>query len=137
MRTRKHYFEVLEKLANAICVCNANGEIMMYNKALVEQWGWRPTIGRMLSDDEWKILRRDGSEFDLTGYITRRAVKAVLSVDQVDVLLVGRDGCSRNAVLHSSMLYDVYGNFNGSINMLTDDFDHEDRKSLHDFASLS
>lgn len=110
---------------------------MMYNKALVEQWGWRPTIGRMLSDDEWKILRRDGSEFDLTGYITRRAVKAVLSVDQVDVLLVGRDGCSRNAVLHSSMLYDVYGNFNGSINMLTDDFDHEDRKSLHDFASLS
>lgn len=137
MRTRKHYFKVLEKLANAICVCNANGEILMYNKALVEQWGWRPTIGSSFDDDNWKILRRDGSEFDLAGYITRRAVKAVLSVDQVEVMLVGKDGCSRNAVLHSSMLYDVYGNFNGSINMLTDDVDHIDRQSLEDFASLS
>ena len=109
----------------------------MYNKALVEQWGWRPTIGSSLDDDNWKILRRDGSEFDLAGYITRRAVKAVLTVDQVEVMLVGKDGCSRNAVLHSSMLYDVYGNFNGSINMLTDDVDHIDRQSLEDFASLS
>ena len=59
--SEKQYLDLIENLPAAVYTCDAEGRILIYNKAAGSLWGRKPELGKDLWCGSWKIYNPEGN----------------------------------------------------------------------------
>ncbi|MEJ6982263.1 PAS domain S-box protein [Pedobacter sp. P351] len=116
----KHYKELIRELPVATYSCDAEGRILIYNKAAAELWGREPEIGKDLWCGSGKIYTMSGELLPLDCCAMAIALKEGKLVPQREIIIERPNGDKRNVIPHPVPLIDSSGQVTGAVNMLTD-----------------
>ncbi len=111
--------ELIEGLPVAIYRCDADGYVLVYNKAAVELWGRAPEIGKELWCGSWKIFKTDGTPLPLAECPMAIALKEGRIINP-EIIIERPDGERRNIIPHPQPIYDTSGKLIGAVNTLID-----------------
>ncbi len=128
MEPDKQYARTIQKLSDAIYVCDVEGYVTLYNKAAADLWGREPELGKDLFCGSWKIYNRDGSDLQPQHHPIAITLREKKTVQGTEIIIHRPDGTTRNVIPYSSPLFDVEGHFAGAVNMLVDITGRSDRK---------
>jgi PAS domain-containing protein len=120
MEIDSQYTRTIEKLSDAIYICDTSGYIKFYNKAAVNLWGRVPEVDKDLFCGSWKITNKDGTRLPRENSPMAITLKEKRSVQGAEIIIQRPDGSSRLVIPYSSLLYNVRGEFAGAVNMLID-----------------
>lgn len=118
--SEKHYEELIRELPVATYSCDAEGRILIYNKAAAELWGRVPEIGKDLWCGSGKIYTMDGDLLPLDSCAMAVALKEGRQVAHTEIIIERPNGDKRNVIPHPVPLIDSSGRVTGAVNMLTD-----------------
>ena len=139
--SKKQYAHLVQNLPSAVYTCDANGRILLYNKAAVELWGREPELGKDVWCGSWKIYDKEGNDLPLVQCPMARAMKEGRSIFGEEIIIERPDGTRRNVNPYPSPTLDEAGNVMGAINMLIDITDQRkievENKKLGFVASLT
>ncbi|MRG47916.1 PAS domain S-box protein [Chitinophaga sp. SYP-B3965] len=119
-RQELEYRLLIQDLPIAIYTTDAEGRIMLFNKAAAELWGRKPEIGKDLWCGSWKIYNLDGTEMALEDCPMAITLKEGRPVSGVEIIVVRHDGTTRHVKPHPRPLFNEEGELKGAINMLAD-----------------
>lgn len=114
------YRQLMQDLPAAMYTTDAEGRIMLFNKASVELWGREPEIGKDLWCGSWKIYQPDGTELPLDNCPMAITLREGRAVTGVEIIVVRPDGSKRHVVPHPRPLFNEEGELIGAVNMLVD-----------------
>jgi PAS domain S-box-containing protein len=120
MESERKYERVIQNLAEAIYICDADGHIKLYNRAAAEIWGREPELGKELYCGGWHVLDVNGQAIPVESNPLVQAYKEGKPIHGSDVIIQRPDGSIRQVIQFSTPLYDSSGNFIGAVNMLVD-----------------
>ncbi len=112
------YRQLVEGLPMAVCTCDKEGRIELYNAAAEALWGRKPETGDLWCGS-WKISKPDGTVLSLDEYPMATVLKKGIIV-QTEVIIERPDGSRRNVIAHPQPVYDSSSNIVGAMNMLQD-----------------
>ncbi len=116
-----YYQQLLEGLPAAFYTCDANGHILLFNKAAVELWGREPEIGKDMWCGSWKIYQPDGiTPLPPDQCPMAIALKEGRSVIGEEIVIERPDGLRRHVQPNPVPIFDSQGNVTGAVNMLVD-----------------
>ncbi|MEP7143224.1 MAG: PAS domain S-box protein [Ferruginibacter sp.] len=114
------YRQLVEGLQTAVYTTDAQGRIMLYNKAAADLWGREPEIGKDLWCGSNKIYNNDGTDlaFDSSPMaVTLRGGRPVIGEE---IIIVRPDGGLSNVAPYPQPFFDENGKIIGAVNMLVD-----------------
>ncbi len=114
------YRSLIETLETPLYTTDAEGRIMLYNKAAVKLWGREPEIGKDLWCGSYKIFKPDGTNLPLDSCPMAVCLKEHRPVYGEEILVARPDGSLRNVAPHPQPLFDNAGKITGAVNMLVD-----------------
>lgn len=118
--SEKNYWNLIQNLPAAVCTCDTEGNILLYNKAAVKLWGREPKIGT----DKWfegiKKYDKDNIIIPYHSIPLEQSVKEGRLIYGEEIIIEGSDGVRRNVISHPSPTFDSAGNLTGAVNMLID-----------------
>ncbi len=117
---KKNYEELIRELPVAAYSCDAEGRILIYNKAAAELWGREPEIGNDLWCGSWKIYSTDGDLIPHESSAMAGALKEGRVINHKEIIIERPNGDKRNVIPHPVPLIDSSGRITGAVNMLTD-----------------
>jgi two-component system, chemotaxis family, CheB/CheR fusion protein len=117
MENEKQYGKTIQRLPDAVYVCDASGYVKLFNKAAAELWGREPQIGKDLYCGSLKILSADGTFLPLEKYPAARLLKEHQPVSNAEILIQRPDGSVRLVRHTSEPVYDKFGELDGAVNM--------------------
>jgi PAS domain S-box-containing protein len=114
------YDQLIQALPAAIYTCDAQGHILIYNKAAADLWGREPEIGKDLWCGSWKIYLPNGTPLPLDQCPMAIALKEGRAIENEEIIVERPDGLKRNIMPHPKPFFDSSGNVVGAVNMLVD-----------------
>jgi len=132
--SEKRYSDLIQNLPAAIYTSDAEGRVMLYNKAAANFWGCAPEIGIDYWCKDCKTYKADGTliPFDISPMaltlIERRPIFGE------EIIIESINGINCHVLPYSTPTYDSYGNLTGAVNML---IDITDRKKTQEELQIS
>jgi PAS domain S-box-containing protein len=120
LETVQLYRQILQGLPAALCVCDAEGRVTLFNQAAQELWGRAPTIGQDFWCGSWRIYRPDGTPLPLDQCPMAVSLREKRAVRGDEILIERPDGSRRHVLPHPEPIRDADGMVVGAINMLVD-----------------
>lgn len=118
--SKKSYRELIENLPVATYSCDADGRIMIYNKAAAALWGREPEIGKDLWFGSWKVYGLDGNPIPLKSCPMALVLKEGKAVIGEEIIIERSNGDKVNVLPYPVPIFDSSGRISGAINMLMD-----------------
>lgn len=119
------YRQLVQGLPAAVYTCDAEGHIMLYNKAAAVLWGREPEIGKDLWCGSWRIYQTDGKPLPLDSCPMAIALREGKPVYGEEIIVERPDGVRRNVLPHPEPIFDAGGAIIGAVNMLVDITEHK------------
>lgn len=119
IEVKEQYTQLVENLPEAIYACDANGKIIMYNKAAIAMWGREP------DEKKDKYFIWDGVENKNDFDTVEIAIKEKKTIKGKDIVLKKPDGSLRNIIPQSVPIFDAEGAINGVITIIIDNTDRK------------
>lgn len=117
---KKRYRELIENLPVATYSCDAEGRIVIYNKAAVALWGREPEIGKDKWCGSWKIYNENGKPLPLDLCPMAIVLKEGRSIINKELIIERPNGTQLNVLPYPVPIFDSSGQITGAINMLMD-----------------
>lgn len=118
--SKKRYEELIQNLPVATYSCDAEGKIVIYNKAAVALWGRKPEIGKDLWCGALNTHDKKNNRIAFDSYPMIVALKEGKQVVGEEIIIERPDGESRNVMLYPVAFVDASGQMTGAVNVLTD-----------------
>lgn len=118
--SKKSYRELIENLPVATYSCDADGRIMIYNKAAAALWGREPEIGKDLWFGSWKVYGLDGNPIPLKSCPMALVLKEGKALIGEEIIIERSNGDKVNVLPYPVPIFDSSGRISGAINMLMD-----------------
>jgi PAS domain S-box-containing protein len=122
--SEKRYRELVHSLPGAICTCDANGRITMYNDAAALLWGRTPAPGTPVRDVVDRAYRPDGSPLPADQLPLSIALREGRPLRGEEIIIQRPDGTQRTVLAHPVPTRNAAGVIDGGINMLIDITEH-------------
>ncbi|WP_165932691.1 PAS domain S-box protein [Flavobacterium cellulosilyticum] len=117
--SEKRYRELIHNLPIAIYACDADGRILLYNKAAVDIWGREPKIGVDLWCGSSKIFTLENDLIPLDSCPMALLLKTGM-VQKGEGIIEKISGDRRVVTIHPVPFYDLKGKITGAVNLMTD-----------------
>jgi PAS domain S-box-containing protein len=114
------FHQVVEALPAAVYVTDAEGRITYYNKAAVELWGYRPTLGDSRWCGSWRLYWLDGTPMAHDECPMAMAIKENRAITGMEAYAERPDGSRVRFMPFPKPLHDETGTLIGAVNMLVD-----------------
>jgi len=118
--SEKRYRELIHKLPVATYYCDAEGHILLYNKAAAALWGREPEIGK----DKWcgylNAYNKNGNPLPPDMYPMAIALKEGRAITDQEMIVELHNGDKLNIVPNPVPFLDSSGRITGAVNMLID-----------------
>ncbi|MCC6361634.1 MAG: PAS domain S-box protein [Phycisphaerales bacterium] len=111
---------VIEALPAAVYMCDAEGEITLYNAAAAALWGRTPIVGAERWCGASRLLTRDGELLAPDRCPMAVAVREARGIHAAEVMVERPDGTRRYALAHPQPILDSAGRVVGGVNMILD-----------------
>ena len=118
--SKKSYRELIENLPVATYSCDADGRIMIYNKAAVALWGREPEIGKDFWFGFWKVSGLDGKPIPLESCPMAVVLKEGKAIIGEEIIIERTNGDKLNVLPYPVPIFDSSGQINGAVNMMVD-----------------
>ena len=118
--SENRYRNLVNSLSAAVYTTDAEGRIMLYNKAAADLWGRNPEIGKDLWCGSYKIQNVNGSPLPLDTCPMAICLKENRPVYNEEIIVIRPDGSMRHVAPHPQPIFDTSGKMTGAINMLVD-----------------
>jgi len=118
--TKTLYKQLIMELPVATYSCDADGKIIIYNKAAAELWCGEPQIGADRWYDLLEICNHEGKQLSIESCPTYIALKEGRTTSGSEVLIQTVGAEPRYVIPHAVPYIDALGNITGAVNMLTD-----------------
>ena len=118
--SKQEYVHMIQNLPVAIYTCDAEGKILLYNKAALELWGRYPVLDTDAWCGSWKIYDNDSTPIPFAGCSMARAIKEGRDVHGEEIIIERPDGTRRNVIPYPSPNFNSRGVVTGAINVLID-----------------
>ena len=115
-----NFHQVVEALPAAVYVTDAEGRITYYNKAAVELWGYRPTLGDSRWCGSWRLYWLDGTPMAHDECPMAMAIKENRAITGMEAYAERPDGTRVRFMPFPKPLHDETGALIGAVNMLVD-----------------
>jgi PAS domain S-box-containing protein len=119
-QSEERYRHLVHALPAAICTCDAQGRIMLYNQAAVALWGKEPEIGKDLWCGSWRIYKPDGTPLPLDECPMSVAIREDRPNHGQEIMVERPDGTRRFVMVYPHPLHGARGQLTGAVNMLVD-----------------
>jgi PAS domain S-box-containing protein len=132
--SEKKYSDLIQNLPAAIYTSDAEGRVMLYNKAAANLWGCAPQIGIDYWCKDCKTYKADGTliPFDISPMALTLIERRPIFGEEIIIESINGDNC--HVLPYSTPTYDSYGNLTGAVNML---IDITDRKKTQEELHIS
>lgn len=118
--SQANYQQLVDGLPVPIYTCDAEGRILIFNKAAVKLWGREPEIGKDLWCGSWKIYRPDGSPLPLDECPMAVALTEGRPVLGEEILVERPNGERIYVAPHPYPIFSESGKLAGAVNLLMD-----------------
>ncbi len=118
--SEKRYRELIVNLPVATYSCDAEGHILIYNKAASALWGKEPEIGKDKWCGFWKIYNKDGNPIPFDKRPMAIALKEGRIITDQEVIIERPNGEKVNILTHPVPSLDSNGQVTGAVNVLID-----------------
>jgi len=118
--SEKRYWELIENLPLATYSCDAEGHILVYNKAAADLWGREPKIGKDKWSEFWKVHNKNGNPLPVDMCPVGIALKEGRAITDQEIIVERPNGDKLNIVPHPVPFMDSAGRITGAVNMLID-----------------
>jgi PAS domain S-box-containing protein len=116
----KQYRDLIHNLPVAAYSCDAEGHILIYNKAAVALWGREPEIGKDLWCGSWNIYNKRNYPIPIDLCPMAVALKEGVPVLGEEIIIERPNGDKRNVLPYPVPFLDAYGTVTGAVNVLAD-----------------
>jgi len=123
--SEKRYKQLIEEMPGAVYTCDAEGRIILYNKAAAELWGREPIIGKDLWCGSMQIFDKEGNPIEPDECPMAQTIKKGIPVRGAEIIVAKPNGELRDVQPHPFPLFDEDGKMQGAINMLIDITSHK------------
>ena len=121
LRKREQAFrQLLEALPAAVYTTDAGGRVTFFNRAAVDIWGSRPSLGHTQFGGTWPLFYLDGRPMPDEECPLALALKADRPIRGIEVIGERPDGSRVRFIPYPTPLHDESGNLVGAVNMLID-----------------
>jgi PAS domain S-box-containing protein len=118
--SEKRYRELIQNLPVAAYSCDAEGHILVYNKAAATLWGREPKIGKDKWSGSWKVYNKNGNPLPQDMCPIAIALTEGRAITDQEILVERPNGDKLNIVPHPVPFMDSSGRITGAVNMLID-----------------
>ena len=118
--SEKRYRELIENLPVATYSCDAEGRIMIYNKAAVALWGREPEIGKDMWCGSWNIYSVNGNTIPLELCPMAAALREGKAIISEEIIIEHPTGDKRNVIPYPVPFIDDEDRITGAVNVLID-----------------
>lgn len=118
--SRQEYVHMIQNLPVAIYTCDAEGKILLYNKAALELWGRVPQPETDTWCGSWKIYDNDNVPIPVDTCSMAKAIREGKNVHGDEIIIERPDGTRRNVIPYPSPNFNSKGIVTGAINVLID-----------------
>lgn len=112
------YKNLIHNLPVATYSCDADGRIVLYNKAAALLWGREPELGKDLWCNSWKSTINHPALFNLCSLVT--ALKEEDPILSEEIIIERPNGDKRNALLYPVPFQNTQGGITGAVIVLSD-----------------
>jgi PAS domain S-box-containing protein len=116
----QYYRRLVERLPAAVCMCDAEGRITLFNDAAVMLWGRSPAIGKDLWCGSWRVFRPDGPPLPLESCPMAVSLREKRALVGEEIIIERPDGSRRHVLPHSEPIFDGSGGLVAAVNVLVD-----------------
>jgi PAS domain S-box-containing protein len=125
--SEQQHRQLVRSLPAAVCTCDAEGRMTLYNDAAVSLWGRAPKLGGERWCGSYRIFQPDGSPLPLDQCPMAIALREGRSLRDAEIVIEREDGSRRFVLANPEPIRDSTGALLGAVNMLVD---ITDRKQL-------
>ncbi|MFV8342636.1 PAS domain S-box protein [Flavobacterium sp. XS2P39] len=118
--SEKRYWELIQNLPVATYYCDAEGRIMIYNKAATVLWGREPEIEKNLWCGSWNLYDKNNNSIPLELCPMAIVLKGGREIVRDEIIIERPNGDKRNVVPYPVPFIDAAGRITGAVNVLTD-----------------
>lgn len=128
LESQKKYEQLIQSLPSAVYTTDAEGRVLLFNRAAVELWGRVPEPGKDLWCGSWKIFKTSGDPLPLDSCPMAIALRTGKSITKADIIIERPDGVRRRVSANPRPLFDLKGKLTGAVNMLVDVTEQKERE---------
>lgn len=132
--SEKQYLDLIQHFPAAVYICDAEGNMRLYNQAARELWGIEPEPGKPLWCSPWKVYTDDLRPFPPESCPMVRAINEGRNIAGEEIIIERPDGTTRHVIPHSSPNFNSSGEVTGATNILIDITDR--KKAEHEALTL-
>ncbi len=118
--SEKMYRDLIHKLPVATYSCDAEGRIVLYNKAAVALWGREPKRGKDLWNNSWCIYNNKKSPVPLNLCSMAKVLKDGDPILNQEIMIERPDGEKRSVLPYPVPFRDTEGQITGAVIVLAD-----------------
>jgi PAS domain S-box-containing protein len=112
--------QLVNALPVALYTCDAQGRVMLYNKAAVALWGREPEVGKDLWCGSWRIYEPNGTPLPLDQCPMAVAIREGRSIHGKEIVIERPNGTQRYVLPYPEPIRNAWGEVIGAVNMLLD-----------------
>lgn len=116
----KQYEQTIQRLSDAVYLCDEAGIIRMYNRAAADLWGKEPVAGKELCFQAVSLLGPDGSVLEGDRHPVTKVLKHHHNEENTQLILKRADGTLRYIIQSTAPLFDIWGKLTGVVNRMVD-----------------
>ncbi len=132
--SEQKYSDLIQNLPAAIYTSDAEGRIMLYNKAAANLWGGEPAVGKDFWCKDCKTYKANGTLLPFNTSPMALTLMEKRPILGEEIIIESSKGFSTHVLPYSTPVYDFYGNLTGAVNML---IDITDRKKAEEELQIS
>jgi PAS domain S-box-containing protein len=116
--SEKQYVQLVHDLPAAVCTCDEEGHIKLYNKAAVALWGRKPEPGELWCGS-WKVFDSNSNLLKREDLPMSHALREGRKME-AEIKIQRPDGTTRLVMSHPSPTVDSTGRVTGGSNVMID-----------------
>lgn len=120
MECFKQYEQTIQRLSDAVYLCDEAGIIRMYNRAVADLWGKEPVAGQEHCFQAISLMWPDGSAIESDRHPVSEVLKHKCNVENTQLILKRADGSLRHIIQSTAPLFDMWGKLTGVVNRMVD-----------------
>lgn len=118
--SERRYLNLIQNLPVAVYTTDAEGRMLLYNKAAIELWGVAPELGQVFYSEAVQVFTPEGQALAPDKRPLAAALNHRKPVRNREIMIRKPDGTFRNVLASPSPLIDSEGRLYGGINVLID-----------------
>jgi PAS domain S-box-containing protein len=119
-QSEERYRHLVYTLPAAVYTCDAEGTILLFNRAAVELWGREPETGVDKWCGSWRIFYPDGTPMPVDQCPMSEAIRTGRGIDGREIVIERPDGSRSSVMVYPHPVRDSSGAITGAVNMLVD-----------------